>query len=69
VSVRPSVGLLVCLSVRNAFFLVGRDEPANDLFRVYKLAAICFFQLDGGFGSFVGASMTIDLQHANLKLK
>jgi len=32
-----SVGRLVSRSVRYAFVLVGRDEPANDLFRVYEL--------------------------------
>ena len=32
-SVCPSVGP----SVRNAFFSAGRDEPANNLIRVYKL--------------------------------
>ena len=31
--VRPSVGP----SVGNAFVSAGRDEPANDLFRVYEL--------------------------------
>ena len=39
----PSVGLSVgpseLLSVRNAFVLAGRDEPANNLFCVYKLLA------------------------------
>ena len=33
------------------------------------IAAICFVQLNGGFGSSVEASMTIDLQYANLKLR
>ena len=32
-----SVGPWVRGSVRNAFFSAGRDEPANDLFRVYEL--------------------------------
>ena len=36
-SVGPSVGLLVHRSVRNAFVSAGRDEPANDLFRVLVL--------------------------------
>ena len=36
-SVGPSVGWSVCRSVGNAFVSVGRDEPANDLFCVYKL--------------------------------
>ena len=35
--VRPSVGRSVGPSVRNAFVSAGRDEPANDLFRVYEL--------------------------------
>ena len=35
--VRPSVGPSVRLSVANAFVSTGRDEPANDLFRVYEL--------------------------------
>ena len=35
--VRPSVRWSVGRSVRNNFFLAGRDEPANDLFRVYEL--------------------------------
>ena len=34
--VRPSVSP----SVRNAFVSAGRDEPANDLFRVYKLVFV-----------------------------
>ena len=33
----PSVGWLVSWSIGNAFVLAGRDKPANDLFRVYKL--------------------------------
>ena len=36
-SIGPSVGLSVGPSVRNAFVSAGRDEPANDLFRVYEL--------------------------------
>ena len=36
-SVGPSVGPSVGLSVGNAFVSAGRDEPANDLFRVYEL--------------------------------
>ena len=36
-SVGPSVGQSVGPSVGNAFVSAGRDEPANDLFRVYKL--------------------------------
>ena len=32
-----SVGPLVGRSVGNAFVSAGRDEPANDLFRVYEL--------------------------------
>ena len=36
-SVGPSVGLSVGPLVRNAFVSAGRDEPANDLFRVYEL--------------------------------
>ena len=36
-SVFPSVGPLVRWSVGNAFVSAGRDEPANDLFRVYEL--------------------------------
>ena len=39
--VRPLVGLLVGWSVGDAFVSAGRDEPANDLFHVYKL--ILFF--------------------------
>ena len=35
--VRPSVGLLVRPLVCNAFVSAGRDEPGNDLFRVYEL--------------------------------
>ena len=31
--VRPSAGP----SISNAFVLAGRDEPSNDLFRVYEL--------------------------------
>ena len=37
VSVQWSVRWLVGWSVGNAFVLAGRDEPANDLFCVYKL--------------------------------
>ena len=33
----PSVGPSVGLSVGNAFGSAGRDEPGNDLFRVYEL--------------------------------
>ena len=36
-SVRRSVGRSVGPSVGNAFVSAGRDEPANDLFRVYDL--------------------------------
>ena len=36
-SVRWSVGPSVRWSVGNAFVSAGRDEPANDLFRVYEL--------------------------------
>ena len=32
-----SVGRSVGRSARNAFVSTGRDEPANDLFRVYEL--------------------------------
>ena len=43
-SVGPSVGPLVRRSVGpsvgNAFVSAGRDEPANDLFRVYELVII-----------------------------
>ena len=35
--VRPSVLPSVCPLVRNAFVSAGRDKPANDLLRVYKL--------------------------------
>ena len=38
-SVGPSVGPSVRRSVRNAFVPAGRDEPANDLFRVYELVS------------------------------
>ena len=34
------VGLLVGLSVGHAFVSPGRDEPANDLFRVNKVVFI-----------------------------
>ena len=37
-SVRPSVGP----SVRNAFVSAGRDEPANDLFRVYEFVIFSY---------------------------
>ena len=36
-SVGPSVGPSDGPSVGNAFFSAGRNEPANDLFRVYEL--------------------------------
>ena len=39
-SVGLSVGWSICRSVGNAFVLAGRDEPANDLFRVYKLVLL-----------------------------
>ena len=36
-SVGPSVRRSIGPSVRNAFVSAVRDEPANDLFRVYEL--------------------------------
>ena len=42
-SVGPSVGLSVGRSVRNAFVSAGRDEPANDLFRVCELVYVASF--------------------------
>ena len=47
--VRRSVGPSVGPSVRNAFVSAGRDEPANDLYRVHELvpfdfsAKFCFY--------------------------
>ena len=35
----PSVGRSVHWSVRNAYVTAVRDEPANDLFRVYELVS------------------------------
>ena len=46
--VRPSVRRSVRWSVGNAFVSFGREEPANDLFRVYKLV-----RLQGRISSFV----------------
>ena len=40
-SVGPSVRPSVRWSVGNAFVSAGRDEPANDLFRVYELVQRC----------------------------
>ena len=39
-SVRWSVGPSVGPLVGNAFVSAGRDEPANDLFRVYELVEL-----------------------------
>ena len=39
--VRPSVRRSVGPSVRNGFVSAGRDERANDLFRVYELVPQC----------------------------
>jgi len=36
----PSVGPSVRRSVRNNFVWTARDEPANDLFRVYELVHV-----------------------------
>ena len=38
--VRPLVGPSVGPLVGNAFVSAGRDEPANDLFRVYELVEL-----------------------------
>ena len=38
----PSVGPSVRRSVRNAFVSAGRDETANDLFRVYELVCLIY---------------------------
>ena len=38
--VLPSVRLSIRPLVRNAFVSAGRDEPTNDLFRVYELVLL-----------------------------
>ena len=50
--VRPSVGPLVRWSVGPLVMLLsaGRDEPANDLFRVYELISVYRYFLYAQFG-------------------